>query len=94
MTQLGHDGFAAADAIIIGVLQLYAATQLQKVIDNEWWPILSGLLSIAFGAVLIAWPGTGALLSLDDEAFYGNRRTLGTHRLDFRHSHPHIPVRT
>ena len=23
--------------------------------------ILSGLLSIAFGAVLIAWPGTGAL---------------------------------
>ena len=48
-------------AIIIGVLQLYAATQLRKVINNEWWLILSGLLSIAFGAVLIAWPGTGAL---------------------------------
>ncbi len=48
-------------AIIIGVLQLYAASQLRKVINNEWWLILSGLLSIAFGAVLIAWPGTGAL---------------------------------
>ena len=48
-------------AIIIGVLQLYAAIQLRKVINNEWWLILSGLLSIAFGAVLIAWPGTGAL---------------------------------
>jgi len=48
-------------AIIIGLLQLYAAMQLRKVINNEWWLILSGLLSIAFGAVLIAWPGTGAL---------------------------------
>jgi uncharacterized membrane protein HdeD (DUF308 family) len=53
--------FIAVWAIIIGVLQLYAAIQLRKVIDNEWWLILSGLLSIAFGAVLIAWPGTGAL---------------------------------
>ena len=35
--------------------------QLRKVINNEWWLILSGLLSIAFGAVLIAWPGRGAL---------------------------------
>jgi uncharacterized membrane protein HdeD (DUF308 family) len=48
-------------AIIIGALQLYAATQLWKVIDNAWWLILSGLLSIAFGAVLIGWPNQGAL---------------------------------
>ena len=53
--------FIAAWAIIIGVLQLYAAIQLWKVVDNGWWLILSGLLSIAFGAVLIAWPSTGAL---------------------------------
>ena len=46
--------FIAVWAIIIGVLQLYAAIQLWKVIDNDWWLILSGLLSIAFGAVLIA----------------------------------------
>ncbi len=53
--------FIAVWAIIIGVLQLYAAARLWKVIENDWWLILSGLLSIAFGAVLIAWPGTGAL---------------------------------
>jgi uncharacterized membrane protein HdeD (DUF308 family) len=31
------------------------------VIDNDWRLILSGLPSIAFSGVLIAWPGTGAL---------------------------------
>ena len=61
MTALVLLMFIAVWAIIIGVLQLYAAIQLRKVIDNEWWLILSGLLSIAFGAVLIAWPSTGAL---------------------------------
>jgi uncharacterized membrane protein HdeD (DUF308 family) len=48
-------------AIIIGLLQLYAAIQLWKVIDNDWWLILSGLLAVAFGVVMIAWPSTGAL---------------------------------
>jgi uncharacterized membrane protein HdeD (DUF308 family) len=48
-------------AIIIGVLQLYAAIQLWKFIDNDWWLILSGLLSVVFGVVLIAFPSTGAL---------------------------------
>jgi uncharacterized membrane protein HdeD (DUF308 family) len=61
MTALVLLMFIAAWAIIIGVLQLYAAIRLRKIIDNDWWLILSGLLSIAFGAVLVAWPGTGAL---------------------------------
>ena len=61
MTALVLLMFIAAWAIVIGVLQLYAAMRLRKIIDNEWWLILSGLLSIAFGTVLIAWPGTGAL---------------------------------
>ena len=61
MTALVLLVFIAVWAIIIGVLQLYAAIQLWKVVDNDWWLILSGLLSIAFGAVLIAWPSTGAL---------------------------------
>jgi hypothetical protein len=41
--------------------QWYRAIQLWKVIDNDWWLILSGLLAVAFGAVIIAWPSTGAL---------------------------------
>jgi uncharacterized membrane protein HdeD (DUF308 family) len=28
--------------------------------DNDWWLILSGLLAVAFGAVIIARPSTGA----------------------------------
>ena len=53
--------FIAAWAIIIGVLQIYAAIQLRKVIEHEWWLIISGLLSIAFGVAMFAWPGAGAL---------------------------------
>jgi hypothetical protein len=61
MTALVLLMFIAAWAIIIGALKLYAAVQLRKVIENEWLLVLSGLLSIGFGAVLIAWPSTGAL---------------------------------
>jgi uncharacterized membrane protein HdeD (DUF308 family) len=70
MTALVLLMFIAVWAIIIGVLQLYAAIQLRNVIDNEWWLILSGLLSIAFGAVLIAWPSTGALAVIWTIAWY------------------------
>jgi len=48
-------------AIVRGVLEISAAVKLRKVIDHEWWLILSGLLSIAFGAFLFARPGAGAL---------------------------------
>ena len=53
--------FIAGWAIAIGVLEIYAAVQLRKVVKNEWWLVLSGLLSIAFGVVMFARPGTGAL---------------------------------
>jgi uncharacterized membrane protein HdeD (DUF308 family) len=48
-------------AIVKGVLEISGAIKLRKVIDNEWWLILSGLVSIAFGAILFARPGAGAL---------------------------------
>ena len=62
--------FIAVWAIIIGALQLYGAVQLRKMIENEWLLVLSGLLSIAFGAVLIAWPSTGALAVIWTIAWY------------------------
>jgi uncharacterized membrane protein HdeD (DUF308 family) len=70
MTALVLLMFIAIWAIIIGALQLCAAIQLRKVIDNAWWLVLSGLLSIAFGVVLIAWPGTGALAVIWTIAWY------------------------
>ena len=57
-------------AIVIGAVQLYAAVRLWNVIENAWWLILSGLIAIAFGAVLIAWPGTGALAVIWTIAWY------------------------
>jgi uncharacterized membrane protein HdeD (DUF308 family) len=53
--------FIAGWAIVIGALEIWGAIQLRKEIEGEWWLILSGLLSIAFGFLLIARPGSGAL---------------------------------
>jgi uncharacterized membrane protein HdeD (DUF308 family) len=62
--------FIAVWAIIIGALELYAAIRLYNVIDNDWWLIFGGLISIAFGAVVIGWPGTGALAVIWTIAWY------------------------
>jgi len=70
MTALVLLMFIAVWAIIIGALQLYAAVQLRKMIENEWLLVLCGLLSIAFGALLIAWPSTGALAVIWTIAWY------------------------
>lgn len=48
-------------AILIGVFQIVAAFRLRKAVENEWLLAFSGVASIAFGALLIAQPGAGAL---------------------------------
>ncbi|MEA2921662.1 MAG: hypothetical protein QOF07_1625 [Bradyrhizobium sp.] len=53
--------FIASWAIVIGVLQIWGAVRLRKEIEGEWLLGLSGLLSVAFGVVLFAQPGAGAL---------------------------------
>jgi uncharacterized membrane protein HdeD (DUF308 family) len=53
--------FIACWAIVIGAMEIWGAVQLRKEIEGEWWLILSGLLSIAFGILLVARPGSGAL---------------------------------
>jgi uncharacterized membrane protein HdeD (DUF308 family) len=50
-------------AITVGVLEIVSAIELRREIDNEVWMAISGLLSIAFGALLVANPGSG-LVSL------------------------------
>lgn len=50
-------------AIATGIFQVIGAIALRREIDGEFWMGLGGLLSVAFGAYLIALPGAG-LLSL------------------------------
>jgi uncharacterized membrane protein HdeD (DUF308 family) len=48
-------------AIVRGIFEIVAAVALRKLIDNEWWLVLSGVLSVAFGVLLLLRPGAGAL---------------------------------
>mgnify|MGYP002336077188 CR=1 FL=1 len=60
----------AAWAIVTGVLEIWAAIQLRKEIEGEFWLGLGGLLSIIFGILLIVFPGSGALAVLTLIAAY------------------------
>lgn len=53
--------FIAAWAIIRGVLEIYTAVRLRRVIHDEWMIGVSGALSIVFGILVFAFPAAGAL---------------------------------
>ncbi|HEU5099034.1 MAG TPA: HdeD family acid-resistance protein [Roseiflexaceae bacterium] len=53
--------FIAAWSILTGIFEIAMAVRLRKLIANEWLLILSGVVSIIFGALLIALPDAGAL---------------------------------
>jgi uncharacterized membrane protein HdeD (DUF308 family) len=61
MTALVLLMFIASWAIVIGVLQIWGAIRLRKEIEGEWLLALSGVLSVAFGVIMFAQPGAGAL---------------------------------
>ena len=53
--------FIGAWAFVHGIFEIIGAIQLRKEIDNEWMLILGGLLSVAFGVLVLVAPGAGAL---------------------------------
>ena len=53
--------FIASWAIVIGVFQIWGAIRLRKEIEGEWLLGLSGVLWVAFGVIMFAQPGAGAL---------------------------------
>jgi uncharacterized membrane protein HdeD (DUF308 family) len=56
--------YIAIRAIATGVLEIVAAIRLRKEIEGELLLILAGLASVAFGVLLVARPGPGALAVL------------------------------
>lgn len=48
-------------AVITGVLEVAAAIRLRKVIENEFWLGLAGVLSALAGILLLVQPAVGAL---------------------------------
>jgi len=51
----------AAWAIVTGVLELVAAVRLRQRVTGEIWLVLSGVASVAFGVLVMIFPGAGAL---------------------------------
>lgn len=51
-------------AIVAGVLQIAAAVRLRKVIRNEWFLAISGVVTLILGLLLIVQPAEGALALL------------------------------
>jgi uncharacterized membrane protein HdeD (DUF308 family) len=48
-------------AIVAGVTQIAAAVRLRKVIRNEWFLALSGVVVLVLGVLLIVQPAEGAI---------------------------------
>jgi uncharacterized membrane protein HdeD (DUF308 family) len=53
--------FIAGWIVATGLLQIIGAIELRKTIENEWWLILDGALSVLFGILLFIMPGAGAV---------------------------------
>lgn len=53
--------YIAAWAIVSGIMKIVLAFQLRREIEGEWLLALAGILSLAFGIMMIARPGAGAL---------------------------------
>jgi uncharacterized membrane protein HdeD (DUF308 family) len=53
--------FIAGWMIATGVVEIIGAIRLRKEIDNEWWLVAAGVLSVLAGVIIATAPGAGAL---------------------------------
>jgi uncharacterized membrane protein HdeD (DUF308 family) len=48
-------------SLLHGILEIVGAIRLRREIEGEWLLVLGGLVSVAFGILVLARPGAGAL---------------------------------
>ena len=48
-------------AIVTGIFEVVTAIRIRKLIEGEFWMILSGLISFAFGVLVLVNPMSGAV---------------------------------
>ena len=53
--------FIAGWAIASGIFQIIGAIRIRQEIDDEWFLIAEGVISLLFGILILAYPGAGAL---------------------------------
>jgi uncharacterized membrane protein HdeD (DUF308 family) len=61
ITALALVTFIGAWALLTGFSEIVAGIRLRKEISGEWLLVLSGILSMAFGVLVFAFPGAGAV---------------------------------
>jgi uncharacterized membrane protein HdeD (DUF308 family) len=61
VTALGLVFYVSVWAILTGLSEVVAAYRLRRVVPGEWMLGFAGLLSVAFGILIAARPGAGAL---------------------------------
>jgi len=61
ITALALLAVIAAWAVLTGIAEIATAIKLRRILRGEWMLAVSGVLSIAFGVVLAANPGPGAI---------------------------------
>ncbi len=76
--------FIGAWAILTGVLEVAAAIELRKVIQDEWLLVFGGILSVIFGVPVFVYPGASALSILWLIAIYAIVFGITTVALGFR----------
>lgn len=50
-----------ANALVTGIVDIVMAVRLRKVIRREWLLAAAGIVSVIFGALVLVYPGVGAL---------------------------------
>jgi uncharacterized membrane protein HdeD (DUF308 family) len=64
LSELALIFYVAIWSVATGLLEIVAAIRLRKEVRGEFWLILAGIVSVAFGVLVMAQPEAGALALL------------------------------